>query len=395
MSSTENAYGYQKKEFPKSILAIGLILLVIGVGLAAVSFAVDNARASFNMIIVFMFVFSVGIGSLFLVALEYLVDAVWSVPFRRLSEIFAAALIIVPVLAIPVLLNLHDVFHWTHHEAVEADKVLKGKEPYLNVPFFIIRFVVITLISWFFYTFITRFSRKQDNNPDQKYTRINIRFSAVFMPVFGIAMTIFAVDWMMSLEPHWFSTIFGVYYFSGTILAALAVLTFAAVNLAEKGYLPGIRKDHYYNFGALLFAFTNFWAYIAFSQFLLIWYANIPEETFWYIHRWEGSWMYISIALIIVRFVVPYAALLSQPSKSNPKNLKVISVWILFAHIFDLYWLIMPNFDHHGIVFGWMEVVFWILGFGVVITVFALAARNKNLLAVGDPKLSRGMEFHL
>ncbi|MCF8240795.1 MAG: quinol:cytochrome C oxidoreductase [Melioribacteraceae bacterium] len=343
-----------------------------------------------------MFLSSVGVGSLFLVVIEYLGGAVWSVPFRRISEFFGAVLLILPIIAIPVYFNLHDLFHWTHIESVAGDKLLEEKSPYLNEMFFTIRVLAYFLIWIMFYLVITRNSRKQDVSGDQKLTKKNIRYSAIFIPVFAITLTFASIDWLMSLEPHWFSTIFGIYYFSGTVLTALAIATFAIVSLNEKGLLvKGITKDHYYSLGALMFAFTNFWAYIAFSQYLLIWYANLPEETFWFLARWEGSWMYFSIGLIIVRFLVPYIGLLSQPSKMNPKRLKIMSVWILFAHIYDLYWLIMPTYSKDGIVFGWIEFGFPLLAGGILILVFNMRAKNQNLVPIGDPKLKRGLNFRL
>jgi hypothetical protein len=216
------------------------------------------------------------------------------------------------------------------------------------------------------------------------------------MPFLAFTITFAAVDWIMSLEPHWFSAIFGVYYFSGTVLAALGVATFLIVLLNEKGYLTKkIKSDHYYSLGALLFAFTNFWAYIAFSQFMLIWYGNLPEETSWFLHRWEGSWMYVSIALIIIHFIIPYFGLLSQPSKKHPKRLLFFSAWIVFAHIVDLYWMIMPAFNTEGVVFGWVEIGFPLVAFGILILLFGLKVKKENIIPIGDPKLKRGLEFRL
>jgi hypothetical protein len=144
----------------------------------------------------------------------------------------------------------------------------------------------------------------------------------------------------------------------------------------------------------LLFAFINFWAYIAFSQFLLIWYANLPEETFWFIKRWKEGWEYVSILLIIVHFVVPYFALLTQDSKMDTKRLKLMSIWILFSHLLDLYWLVMPTYGE-GIPFGWMEIGFPILLVGLALVVLSYKVKRNNMIPVGDPKLERGLSFHL
>jgi len=386
---------YQKRELPDKVKNAGFLFAGIGLLLIAVSYILDPRREAFNNIIGLTFFASIAIGALALVALEYISGAVWSVPFRRVSEFIASSLPLVLVFAIPLFLMLGMLFHWTHPEVVSADKLLSGKSPYLNIPFFIGRTIGVILVLYVFYTLFTRNSRKQDESKEQGLTRTNVKLSAAFMPVAGIGLTLLSIDWIMSLEPHWYSTIFGVYYISATLLAGLAATTYASVSLNEAGYLiPGVNKDHYYSLGALMFAITNFWAYIAFSQFLLIWYANIPEESIWFVMRWEGGWKYISIILIFVRFVIPYAGLLSQPSKSDPKRLKQISIFILIAHFFDLYWLIMPTFSK-TVVFSFYELGFPLFVVGIVILAFYYQTKRHNLVAVGDPKLQRGLDFHL
>lgn len=393
---SSNTVEYVKKDLPSNINKIGMVLLAVGLVLVVFSYFVDYTRSAFNNLVLLMFLTSIGLGSLFLVALEYVGGAVWSTPFRRISEFLAAILIIIPIIAIPVYLNLHDIFHWTHAEAVAGDAVLKGKSSYLNESFFTIRVIFFFAIWLLFYFVIVRNSKKQDESGDQKLTSRNIKISAVFMPIFALTITFAAIDWIMSLNPHWFSTIFGVYYFTGTLLAALATATYIIIKLDEKNLLvKGLNQDHYYSLGALMFAFTNFWAYIAFSQFMLIWYANLPEETVFFVDRFQGSWIYISVGLIFIRFVIPYAGLLSQPSKMNAKNLKFFSLWILFAHFYDLYWLIMPNFSKDGFVFGWIEIGYILVALGIIVLVFKTKAKKENLIPIGDPKLQRGMDFRL
>lgn len=396
MSSEEIKIHYTKKELPTGFSRLGFILLIFGLILVILSFITDYNRATQNSVIIFTFLTSISIGSLFLVALEYIAGAVWSVPFRRISEIISFIIFLIPLFALPSLLNFHGVFHWSHQEAVANDKLLQVKAPYLNETFFIIRNIAIFLIWILFYKFLTGNSRKQDSTYDQKFTSNNIKLSAAFMPIFGISLTIIAIDWLMSLEPHWFSTIFGVYYFSGTILSALACLTLMVLYLNEKGLLvKGLTKDHYYSLGALMFAFINFWAYIAFSQFMLIWYANLPEETFWFITRWQGGWSYLSYGLIFIHFVIPYAILLPQPAKMDPLRLKIASVIILIAHFYDLYWLSMPSFSKDVVIFSWYEIAFPILAVGLFITVFSIKSKKINLVPVGDPKMKRALEFKL
>lgn len=394
--SSETKIEYQKKEFSPKVKSIGAGLLVFGLILVLAGYFVNPARMTFNNVIGLTFLISIVVGSLFFVSIEYLSGAVWSTPFRRIAEFFTYGVYIIPILLIPLLINLHDIFHWTHPEVVNSDKILKEKAPYLNINFFLIRVLAFVLIWIIFQRFITKNSEKQDSTKEQSLTTKNVKLSAIFIPLFAITITFTAIDWLMSLEPHWFSTIFGVYYFSGTVLASLAAITIVVIYLNEHGYLlKGITADHYYSLGALMFAFTNFWAYIAFSQFLLIWYANLPEETFWFLQRWEGSWIIYSIGLIIVRFVIPYFGLLTQPSKMDPKRLKIMSVLILFAHLYDLYFLVMPNYSRNGVVFSWFELGFPLFIIGAVMLLINQLSKNKNIVAIGDPKLKRGIDFRL
>jgi len=393
-----NELTYQRKDLPSSVSKIGMALLGIGLILGVAAFFVDHSRAVYNYLIAFTFMISIGVGALFLIALEYIVGADWSVPIRRVVEFFAAIIPLLALLVIPLLFNIGELFHWSHPEAVAEDKILNAKAPYLNVSFFIIRvFVLIGLWSLFYFFFIKN-SKKQDTTKDQKLTTINIRLSAVFIPIFAITITISAIDWLMSVEPHWFSTIIGVYFFAGTVIAALAAVTLATVLLKENGYLhPAMTNDHLFSLGALLFAFVNFWGYIAFSQYMLIWYADLPEETFWFMQKWEGSWAIFSIGLIIIKFLVPYIVLVSQPSKMDPKKLKFISVWLLFAHLYDLFWFVMPEMEElsGGYSFSWIDLVFPIAAVGLIILVFTMKAKKENLIPIGDPKLQRGLDFHL
>jgi len=418
MSTINYAANYQTQSLPASTKKTGSILLLVGLVLSAIALFVDPVRGAFASTWIFMFLLSIGLGSLFFIALEYLTGAVWSVPFRRIAEYLSALLYIAPIFALPAILigvldigHLHtDMFHWTHEAEVATDPFLSQKAPYLNPTWFLIRSVIILGLFMVFRTLLVRNSKKQDQTGDTKLSRINVKISAAFMFVFAIGITLIAIDYMMSLEPHWFSTMFGVYYFAGTFFCTMAAIAIFAVSLNEKGYLlPGINQNHYYSIGALMFAFTAFWGYIAFSQFMLIAYANIPEETFWFLPRMDLSsgWGYVSIGLIFIHFVIPFAMMVQRPSKQNSERLKFMGFWFLIAHLYDLYWLIYPTYSrintvdaveehiYNGPFFGWQELGFLALGIGVLIVAFYAFANNKNLVAIRDPKLQRGMDFHL
>jgi len=382
------------KLLPERVTRIGWTILALGIVVSVGAYVIDPRRAAFNNVILLMFVASLAGGSVFLVALEYIAGAVWSVPMRRVNEFLAGLVPVTPVLAIPLFFHLHDLFHWAHADIVAADPLLVAKSPYLNIPFFTIRFLIVFAVWILFYYLFTKNSTKQDLTKDARLTTVNIKLAAVFLPLFAVTLTVLAVDWAMSLEPHWYSTILGVYYFAGTTLASVAAATYVIARLHETGYLPGLRRDHFYSLGALMFAFVNFWAYIAFSQFLLIWYANLPEETYWFMKRWQEGWQYVSVLLIVIHFLIPYFVLLPQDAKMDLRRLKVMAIVVLIAHLLDLYWLIMPGYAP-GVTFGWMELGFPLVVVGLVIVLLSFKMSRHNLVPVGDPKLERGLSFRL
>lgn len=400
MSNHETKLNYEKKPLPKSFLTWGIPLLVIGIVTAFFAYQVDPVRASFNNLVTLLTVVSVGIGAIFLVAMEHVSGAVWSVPFRRIAEHQSFIFIVTPLLALPIFFHLHHVFEWTHVHEMINDPMLYAKRPYLNTSFFYARsagiFVVMLIFLFVFY----KNSTKQDTTGANKNTKINALFSAPFIAIFALSITVIAIDYAMSLEPHWYSTIFGVYYFAGTFTAALAVLTLIVIKLKGNGNLPKeINKNHYYSLGAWLFAFTVFWMYIAFAQYLLIWYANVPEETFWFLPRMEHGWQFLSIALIFIKFIVPFGLLLTRNSKMSLKSLKFASYWLILAHVYDMYWLVMPTYNKvsgtEGPVLSWIEIGFVCLSAGVILVVYYFAANKKNHIPVGDPKLQRALDFHI
>jgi len=400
MSNHDTQINYVRKDLPKGFLYYGLPLLVIGLVAAFIAYDVDPIRASFNNLISLLLIISVGLGAIFLVALEHIVGAVWSVPFRRIAEHQGYIFLVTPLLALPVLFHMHDMYHWTHAEAVLNDPILYQKAPYLNESFFFARSIGIFVIMSIFLFMFARNSRKQDETKNQKLSKFNAVLSAPFMIIFAISITMIAIDYAMSLEPHWFSTIFGVYYFAGTFATAMAILTLITLKLKSNGnLLEEINSNHYYSMGGLMFAFTAFWMYMAFSQYMLIWYANIPEETFWFLPRMENGWEYLSIGLVFIKFIIPFGLLLNRSSKLNPSRLKLAAFWIIGAHIYDMYWLVMPTYNHvsdtHGPVFGWIELGFVALSAGIILTVYYLAANKKNHIPIGDPKLKRALDFHI
>ena len=399
---------YSIKELSPKLRNYGLLCLIAGAIGIGVSFSLDVKRAFFMYNVMFNFMISIGLGAMFIVAVEHISGAVWSVPFRRVAEYVSGVIPVVAILGLPLVIQLwgHDnLFHWTHPEVFDPnhesyDKILDGKKAYLNIPFFTIRYVLFFLL-WTVYHFIfLKSSTKQDVTKDQKISSKNVRNSAIFICLMALTMTFSAIDWMMSLEAHWFSTMWGVYYFAGTVMSGFAIVGLFSILLKEKGYLhPKTNTQQFYPFGNFMFAFNCFWCYIAFCQFMLIWYGNLPEETFWFQPRWEGTWKTMSFWLMILHFPVPFYALVSRGAKTNPKRLKFMAVYLLLIHFYDMFWIIMPsvttgNYAGKHDIFQISDLGYVFGAIGIILVVFYFKAKGKNLVPVGDPKLERGLNWH-
>ena len=289
---------------------------------------------------------------------------------------------------------MHDLFHWTHSDAVAHDRLLQVKEPWLNEGGFRLRAVVYFAVWTGLALFFRNSSRRQDASGDEALSRRMARFSPPAIALFALTLTFAGFDWLMSLDPHWYSTMFGVYFFAGTIVCAFAALTVLTLALDFAGYFRGvITGEPLHDLGKLLFAFTVFWAYIAFSQFFLIWYANIPEETGWFLHRLEGSWRPATMALAIGHFAIPFFFLMPRTIKRNRVLLLLGALWMLAMHLWDIYWLVMPNLHHEGVSFALLDVTS-ILGVGgLFVAVVSWLLGRGALLPTRDPRLVESLAF--
>jgi hypothetical protein len=262
------------------------------------------------------------------------------------------------------------------------------KSPYLNVGFFIIRTVLYFAI-WFVLAFVLyRASITEDAGYDEARRARIRRLSAGGMILFAFTTTFAAFDWMMSLDAHWYSTIFGAYYFAGCVVGALCFVTIVAIGLRKRGLLADmITVEHYNDLGKLTFAFMIFWGYMAFSQYFLIWYGNIPEETVWFAHRWTGSWIAVSLALVFGHFVIPFILLMPKMVKRRLGFLVGITAWLLIAHWVDMFWLVLPGHTPEGAQFSWIDLATMMAIGGVFLGLFWRRLSAQALIPVGDPKL--------
>jgi hypothetical protein len=322
------------------------------------------------------------------------VGARWSVPLRRVPERVASLLLPGAPIALVGLLSLPVLFHrWSGPEALEHPLVM-GKAVWLNAPFFALR-LVACLVAWLIsYRLLVGGSLRQDKTRDPRVNVRSRRFAPAFMALFALTITVVAFDWISSLEPEWYSDIFGVYLFAGTFLAGLAATTLAVVTLKSAGRLARVTGAHLYNLGALLFAFTVFWSYIGFAQYMLIWYANMPEEVYWYKDRLHGGWLTLALVLAAVHFLVPFFALIPRDAKGDPRRLRWVALVVLAAHVLDLYWMIFPSVVE-GPVLGWPELSFGLFFVGAALLWVRRTMSWGEDMPVGDPLLREGLEYRL
>jgi hypothetical protein len=342
----------------------------------------------------FAFFLSLALGALFFVLLQHCTRAGWSVVVRRIAEAMAANVWLMAVLAIPIVLGMDHLYHWTDAAAAAHDPLLAGKLGFLNPPFFIVRLIAYFLIWGVMASFLFRTSLAQDESGEPALTIRMERFSAPGMVLFALSLNFAAFDLLMSLDPHWFSTIFGVYYFAAAVVGFLAVMPKILYGLQMRGILKNaVTVEHYHDFGKLLFGFTVFWAYIAFSQYMLIWYGNVPEETEWFLKRQTGEWTTVSLILIFGHFVVPFLLLVSRYIKRRPVLLAVTGGYVAIMCWIDIYWLVIPEFSPGVARFGLLDI-FCFLGLnGLFAAAIVLRLRKHAVIAEKDPRLEESLVF--
>lgn len=381
-----------------------LPLVLIGVGIASLLYwwvlrGQDHERAMYGYLFSYLVLVSLVLGSLAFVLIQHVTRAGWSVVIRRIPETVISLAPVLILLFIPIALFTHDIFPWTHTEHV--DDILRKKLPYLNEPFFLARsfgyLLVWSIMGIWFY----RMSLSQDDTRKDNNTRIMQALSAPSIIIFGLTLTFASFDWIMSLQPHWYSTIFGVYFFAGSLLFALAFMTLVAILLQKFGFVKkAITGEHYHDLGKLLFGFTIFWAYIAFSQFMLYWYGNIPEEIEFYTHRLHHGWDVISWAMPITHFFVPFFALMSRVLKRVKLILIINCLLVILVHFVDIYWLVLPCYNdplvEHGpthLHVGLSDVLPLLGMLSLYIGMFLYVLNKRKLLPLGDPRLTESLSF--
>lgn len=359
------------------------VISILGFVLFALGLAVDAPRAWRNLLLNNFYLLAISLMGTVFVAIHYLVRGGWATVLRRIPEALVGYLPVGSALMILLLVGLPSVYHWAEPHAMEHDAILEAKSPFLNAPFFIARMFFYLGVWYGLSRAIVRLSLRQDTSTDLGLTERNVHISAIFIIVFGLTFSLASIDWIMSLEPHWYSTLFPWYVMSSTFVASLALITIIAVVLQRNGTLPELNDAHMHDLGKYVFAFSVFWGYLWFSQYLLIWYSNIPEETAYYRARATG-WYPLFALNPILNLGVPFI-LLPEKNKKNPVVLLFVCAVIIVGHWLDAYLMIMPSLMTEGPQLGWIELGTGLGVTGLFLITIDRTLTRRHLLPKGDP----------
>ena len=396
MAAKSSSLSPVKIEVPSTNRTLAYIFVITGLVTFVLGLLTEPTRAWSAYLTSFWFFFSLGLGGLFFTSIHHVTNAQWSTTVRRYAEAMTSFLPFAAVLGLILVLGGGKyLYMWLDPEVVANDPLIQKKTAYLNKGFFIVRAIGFFGLWLLFRQLIVGKSLKQDKTGDVNLTLASVKPSVIFLLIFAISYSLFAVDLLMSLDPHWYSTMFGVYCFAGLFQSSLAMIICITVWLMKRGALRGyVNESHVHDLGKLLFAFTVFYAYIGFSQFMLIWYANLPEETEFFAVRGHGIWWNISLSLLVLKFVVPFLVLLPRGSKRNPKILVPAAVLLLVMQYVDDYWLVYPNFNEGEFTFSIWEIGIFLgmLG-GFLLCIYRFVSKN-SVIPVGDPRLEESLHHH-
>ena len=374
------------------------IALLAGIGVVGLTLTfiggLVNADVFFRSYLLgYTFWIGLGLGSLGIAFVQFLTGGYWGLVTRRIFEAGAAPLPLMAVLFVPVLLGLPRVYAWARPDAVQVDPVLQHKALYLNVPFFVGR-TLLYLIAWVILAYLLRrWSAAHDQRDDPRLFRRLQRLAIVGVIVLGLTVTFAAIDWLMSLDADWYSSMYPPMVAMGDLLLALAFGTFLVTWMRRSAAMGELLTPRIYNdLGSLLLAFVMLWAYMAYFQYLLIWAGNLSDEIPWYLRRTAGGWLPVAVGIAGLGFGVPFWFLLFRSLKRNPSTLATIAGLVVLVRIVDVFWLIQPPFEPGGPVVTWTDLTA-LVGFGGLwLAIFVWAISARPLLPLHDPRLPGAME---
>jgi len=392
----------------RTLMIRAAVVGVVGLAATAAGGALDARRALYAYLAAFVYWAGIALAAMVFLMANEAAGSKWYIVVRRVLESLPAALTVLAVLFLPIALGVGKIFPWVdpvaathvpvqpwaHGEGNLAIHLWEHRHPWMNVPFFLVRAVVYFAI-WLGVGMLMRgWSLAQDRSGAPELKLKMRRLGAGGLPFVALAITFAAFDWQMSLSAFLFSTIFGVYWFAGSLVAAIAAWIIASSAAAREEPLRGaINANHIHSMGKYLFAFTAFWAYIAFSQYLLIWIANLPEEVPWYIVRTDTGWKGVGIFLAVFQFALPFLILMPRERKRSWKPLVLMSFWILAVHYVDIYWVVMPTLSPAGPRPSWMDLAAFLGVGGISVAWVVSRLRGHPILPASDPFLADSLHY--
>lgn len=369
------------------------VLIGIGVLSFALGFIFDAERTWANYLLNNFYFISLAIGAAFFGAIQYITQSGWSAAFKRIPEAMVAWIPFAGIFFLIMYFGMHSIFEWTHEEVVQSDHLLQYKSPYLNVPFFFAR-VVVFFAAWIVMSKLLRkLSLQEDEVGGLEYFKKSEFYSKVFIFIIALSFSIFSVDMLMTLEPHWFSTIFAGKSFMAGVLHASSIIALIVILLAKQGKLPLLNRSHLHDFTRYMFMSSIVWGYFNFSEYMLIWYGNIPEETAWYVHRSHGVYQILFFANIALNWAVPFFILMPRKSSRSKLIMFPVIVLLIIGQYVELYYIIWPATVHEA-KFGLLEIGTFLGYVGLFSLVVAHTLTKASLVPKNHPYLEESIQHH-
>lgn len=379
--------------FPLSLKYISFILIGIGIAALGYAFYSNPAQAWVNLLLNNFYFLSLALGALFFYSVQYVSESGWSAMFKRIPEAMSAYIPVAAVFALLLLLGSHSMYHWTHADVVETDALIAHKAPYLNMPFFTIRLLILFAVWIFIWYIIRKFSGLEDQSSDLKLFEKNKFYSKVFIFAFVITFSVAAFDWIMSIDSHWFSTVFALRAIISAAYFSIAFMVLLLLFLNKQGYFEKLTKYHLHDFGRYIFRFSIVWGYLWFIQYLILWYANIPEGTQYYVPRLQGDWQPLFYAEFIMNWTIPFLIMMSDSLGRNRIVLIIISSIMLIGFYVSLYLQIWPGTLGEA-KFGLIEVGSFLGFLGLFLAVFFYMLSKRPLLSMQHPYIEESLHHH-
>lgn len=377
----------------KKFKLLTYVLISIGVLSFILGFIFDSKRTWANYLLNNYYFLSLAIGAAFFCAIQYISQAGWSAAFKRIPEAMAAYIPFAAVFFLILFFGMHSIFEWTHEEVVQNDHLLQHKSPYLNVPFFFIRVVVFFTVWTILSKILRRLSLKEDEFGGMEYFHKSEFYSKVFIFVIAFSFTLFGVDVLMSLEPHWFSTLFVAKSFVAAFLHGSSIITLIVIILSRLGKFEILNHSHLHDFTRYIFMTSILWGYFNFAEFMIIWYGNIPEETSWFVHRWEGVYKILFFVNIFINWFVPFIVLMPRKTSRSKMVIVPVIILLMIGQYTELYYIIWPPTVHEA-KFGLLEIGTFIGYLGLFAWVVSTWLAKANLVPKNHPYLEESISHH-